>query len=488
LEKIASKNSFLSNVIKLGIAPIISQSLSFFLMPVISRLYTPTYFGYFNIYSSFTDPLSSIANLGYHQAILIPKSDKKAITIFYLSLISLIIFSLMISVLITIIPINQTTFFDYQKYGYIITLAPFSILLQGLNMSFLGLNQRLESYTEISISRISNPLINKVFVVIAGLVGFASTKSLIIGLLLGLLSSVIIQGSSSIYFILKYPKKIFTFQKIIDVAKDYKKFPLFVMSTDLLYRLGNSITVFLIAYIFSAEVSGHYGMSVMMAGIPSALIGSAISEVFYQKTAKIKIKGDAKTASENLLLILIKLSMLPFMILAVFSKDLFIVLLGESWTQAGIITSILSFQMFISFVMAPILQLSKVYDKQEYLLFSQILMLITSFFSIIIGSFFGGLKLTFLFFSISNGLVIFFFGLLTLRLIDISSATVVKIILKNLIKCVPFLILAILLRSYFLNSNLILVLISISILIGYFVYLYWIEKDLKALSKSIFVK
>ena len=92
-------NKFIKNVGLMAIAPIITQVLSFLIMPVVTRLYNPVDFGLFAIYASIIGPIGVFATMGYDSAIVIPKKDSDATNVFSLSLF----FTLLITFILTLI-------------------------------------------------------------------------------------------------------------------------------------------------------------------------------------------------------------------------------------------------------------------------------------------------------------------------------------------------------------------------------------------------
>jgi O-antigen/teichoic acid export membrane protein len=161
-------------------------------------------------------------------------------------------------------------------------------------------------------------------------------------------------------------------------------------------------------------------MAIMLAGIPTILIGSAIGEVFYQKAAEGFGKENKINFYEKLFSYLIKLSLLPFIILAIIAPELFSIILGENWGDAGIFVQLLSFQMFIAFIITPIISLSKIYNKQEYALISQILILVTSLCAIAFGGYIDNVYWGIFIMSIFTGLINFIFGVKILKVAGLS--------------------------------------------------------------------
>ena len=72
------------------------------------------------------------------------------------------------------------------------------------------------------------------------------------------------------------------------MAKRYKQFPLFSLPSALINVLANHLTNLLISSLFSVVTLGFYSLVQRMLGIPSALVGQSIGQVFYEEGVRIK--------------------------------------------------------------------------------------------------------------------------------------------------------------------------------------------------------
>jgi lipopolysaccharide exporter len=395
-------------------APFLTQVISFLLMPIIGRLYTPVIFGIFNLYGSLVGPISALSTLGYHQAIVLSQKKSSTEILTYGSLLFSILIAFITLAIIFFLPDNFWFHFSLESVKTYRWLIPISILFHGIHTTLSSLNQGNARFGTIAFSRVSNALINKFSIIILAILGYKTSGSLIIGTIFGALSMVVILGIPNL--------KLFT--NAIHLNREpfikYKNFPIFVLSTDFIYRLTNALIIYSLAYYFGEKVVGYYGMAIMLAGIPTILIGSAIGEVFYQKAAEGFGKENKINFYEKLFSYLIKLSLLPFIILAIIAPELFSIILGENWGDAGIFVQLLSFQMFIAFIITPIISLSKIYNKQEYALISQILILVTSLCAIAFGGYIDNVYWGIFIMSIFTGLINFIFGVKILKVAGLS--------------------------------------------------------------------
>ncbi len=465
-------------------SPIITQLISFILMPIIARLYSPAFFGLFNLFSSLSGPLLTFSNFGYHQAIVLPEKDEEASNILYGNIaISFIVSAVFIFVLWQI-PESlwaDLKIISVKEFWWVI---PFTVLFHGINSAFTVWNQRKTKFNFIAISRIINALINKVYILFVGYIGYATTGSLILGSFAGLFIMTFI---SAIPF-LKNKLFIPNFKEIIIVLKKYKKFPIFILSSDLVFRSTSSIIFILLVYYFSESDAGHYGMAMMLSAAPAILIGTAIGEVFYQKAAAEIENQNRQRVYVQLFNKLFKLSLFSFIVLGIASEQIFIIFLGQEWQKAGTFTSILCFQMFIAFIMTPIINLAKIYNKQEYVLLEQFLILIFSTVSIYAGAFFNNVVIAIILLSVTTGLINLFIGLAIFRVVDIPYNQIFGIVIKYILYSLPLSSLLFLSINYFHFSNVGILLIALFALSIHYSFVLFTDSDLLKIMRGIIKK
>jgi lipopolysaccharide exporter len=127
-----------------------------------------------------------------------------------------------------------------------------------------------------------------------------------------------------------------------------------LLPTALLDVFTLQLPYILIAMWFAAETTGQYRMAYSILGLPGALVGSAISQVFYKKFSAVW--PDA-TAAKALLVktwkVLALLGILPLLIVVMFGAELFSFVLGDVWWEAGLMASMLAPMVFVSLIHSP---------------------------------------------------------------------------------------------------------------------------------------
>jgi O-antigen/teichoic acid export membrane protein len=260
-------------------------------------------------------------------------------------------------------------------------------------------------------------------------------------------------------------------------AKRYRKFPIYNIITDLFARLSASISIFLFSAYFSKAVIGYYALSLAVLSVPMNFIGSAIGEVFYEKAASARNKGTLPTIVEKLFKLMTWVAMMPILLLAIIGDSLFSFAFGIKWTDAGVYAQILSFKMYISFVISPLSNLANILERQEAALILGVITTINSIVSILVGGYLNNIYITLIMLSTLDGLTFFIFGLVIFYILKISQKRIFFILLECFYICATLSIPLILAKLCFGSS--LPIHIVISIIICFIYYSIFLKRDVQ---------
>jgi O-antigen/teichoic acid export membrane protein len=113
--------------------------------------------------------------------------------------------------------------------------------------------------------------------------------------------------------------------------------------------------------------------------MPSALIGGAIGQVFFQQATKEKHEtGRAINSFNSTIKKLLIIGIPSFGILFFIVEDLFAFVFGEEWRIAGVYAQIVVPLFFVRFVVATVSNTNNIFELQKVSLIWQIILLILS--------------------------------------------------------------------------------------------------------------
>ena len=488
LNSASHKNTFAKDVLKMASAPLCTQILGIILMPIITRMYIPDVYGTFQLYASIVMPIAVFVGLGYSSSIVLPQKDEVAANMLFVSLS----FTLIITLL--------SILFIYFGSGYLLEwlkapglkaylwVIPVNVFAHGLYLSLRSWNVRHRNFGRIAASRISDAAVNKGVLIGAGLCGFATSGSLIAGRLVGSISMSSVLGARIWQNNAELFKRSIRWHSMLQGIKRYRKFPMYNLWTDLISRLAATVVIFSFSFYFSKTVIGYYGLCIAVLSLPMTFIAGSISEVFYQRGARARHDGTNGSLIEKLFSQMVKLGMLAFLVLAVAGEDFFAFIFGANWSEAGVYTQILTFQIFIAFIMTPANALANILERQEVLLVFHIVSIIVSGASVMIGGLANNVYVALCLFSLLNGLATLAFGLYMFKIGDVSLLKIFKMLSNCFVSCLPVISVIAAAKFFFDLSPLVLIaIITVSCMIYYGIYL---KKDevLRSAIQSVFKK
>ena len=355
------KGDFVKSVAVLMTGTVLAQVISYALWPIIADYYNQSQMADFNLYMRVISFIGALATARFEMSLPLPKSDSHSFLLFRLSL-KIAMITLLISGIAGLVyfwVVSGT--FNYFLFGLLSLLSAFFVVFINLGTNW---SIRKGQFSRISYSRITNSVVSNSLRLGFGLLHWGSF-GIIFASLLGYFTSSLgfvkdFLSNNILYKHLKSKRKTFA------LATEYREFPL-VSLPHVLIDLGRDLLVaFMIIYFFGKDVFGSYGFSLMMLSVPIAIIGQAISQVFFKQCSEIVNRGEAV---EPLLIqtmkTLIALSIVPFAILFFWGEPIFTFVFDAEWTLAGRLSEIMAVYMFFNFVISPISNLPIILNRQR---------------------------------------------------------------------------------------------------------------------------
>ena len=457
------------------------------LTPIVTRIYPPESFGLVNFMGSMIMIIGVFSTMGYHAAIILPKKNSDAhnlllLCLFFTFCISL--FSFLIVIIggkIILEKINIPSLADY------LILLPVFVFLHGTYMTLRFWKTRLRYFQNLATSRISEILARKSYQISTGYLFSGVSGNLIYAELVTSLIRNLVLLKGVRFKVWSF--KRMTFFKIIAVAKRYKKFPQFSLWSDLLSRLPFLIISFSIIKYFGEDLLGYYSLSLMVLSLPSKLISGSINEAFIPRIAEAKHQNKHTDLLENVYTRLVSIMLFPFLILGLFSDQLFPLVFGPDWVESGLIAKILLFQIFFEIIFSPSLSIVDIINRQEIKLIQNIFSILISIISLSFGVYYENFYIALWLVSILQGVLILILGIFVMGLIKFPFKLIFKKLSKDFFIC---LIIAILLvfTNIFFQPN-IFGLFTLIIFTTSFYYgqiLYFDRKLFESLFKVVTIK
>ncbi|MEO9347257.1 lipopolysaccharide biosynthesis protein [Acinetobacter radioresistens] len=409
----AIKNMFVKNLLKLTSSSVMAQLILIISSPILTRLYNPNDFGLFALFLSVLTILATLANLRYDQAIIIPKDDNKAKQIVYLCLCINIFIFIFIFIILYFFHKNIFSIFNIEELNNLYWILPFAILFIGIFQSFNYWLLRSKEFNQIARIKIQQSVVIVGFQLVFFRLG---ALCLILGHTIGQFFGVLVNG----FLFLKNNKLNLSGMK--QVGYEYKNFPIYSIWSALLNNIGSQLPVFLFTIYFSPAIAGLYLLTQRVIKGPLAIISQAVTQIFISN-----LRNEDHIIKNKILKInnfLTTIVIIPLAIVVVAGENIFSIIFGSQWKEAGTVAAILAPWIFIVFICSPISSLLEYKGMQKKYLIFQIYLFLFRLISIGLGVYlFTEYKHTLLLFSVISTLtwIGFLYFVMKVYNIELSS-------------------------------------------------------------------
>ncbi len=396
------RTSFAGDVLVLVVGTTLAQGISVLVSPILTRFFLPEAFGIAALFDSITSILTEVSCLRYPSAIMLPEADEEAANLLGVSIGVAIVLSLMT---VPVVWLGQSFIAEGLKAPALapyLWLVPPAMFLAGLYGTLRAWNSRTKQFSRLSTTQVVASAVASGAKVGAGFGGLTSERSLIGANVLGLASSTAILGGQIWREDGRSLLGSITWQGMFNGLKRYRKFPLLSTWTGLLNSLSWQLPVFMLAAFFSPAVVGFYSLGNRVARVPMNLVGISLSQVFYQRAAEAKRSDSLSVVVLQVYKRLVAFALFPMLLLSIVGRELFVVVFGPEWAEAGVYTQILSIYLFFNLVSRPLGQLFSVLERQEADLTVNVLLLVSRFSALWFGGRTGNILLTIALFSLSG--------------------------------------------------------------------------------------
>jgi O-antigen/teichoic acid export membrane protein len=327
-----------------------AQLIPILLQPILRRYYAPEVFGVYSVYLSIVGILAIVASFKYELAIILPKSDKSAINIFFLSLVINIVFSSLLFIVIFIWNKKIQNFLNISDdFAYYLFFIPVGIFCYNLYQNLNNWLTRKKKFFALTINKFIRRGTEGAFQLIFKYLKVP--KGIIFGDILGHISNLLSgfwQGRKSG---LNYSK--FSITRMKYVAARYSDFPKYNVIPSFMSACSFLLPAILLNKFYSSENTGYFDLSKMLLSVPLALISTSLTTVLLQSFTE-KYNENKSLIKELKLMFAIVFSICVFevVVIELFGVWLFKLLFGNTWGFSGEISRILVWAYALNFLVS----------------------------------------------------------------------------------------------------------------------------------------
>ena len=255
-------------------ANIVSQVIGLLVYPILTRIYRPEDFGLLNLFLSISGILVLLSTAEYYNAIVLPKSDRKAAGVVGLCALILIMTSVAVG---CSVPFARgiAYLFKAPELSSYWWLMPFSVLFGGgwniLNYWYI----RKQQFVRISGYQVSQSIFSSAGKFI-GRSGFLIIAT-VVGQFLSMCLSLILAARKGVIRLI-HPDRA----TIREVAKEYQNFPLYNLPRGFINLVIGQLPVLVLTPVFGTRLVGFWGMAVLLGFAPISTISRSLYQTLYQ--------------------------------------------------------------------------------------------------------------------------------------------------------------------------------------------------------------
>lgn len=397
------RNQFWRNLTIVAGGAALGQAASLLASPILSRLYEPADFGVLAVYAALTSIGGVVSTLAYQLAIPIPEEDEEAARLCVISLVCIAVVALLTACLALLSRRHVDAWVNIPGFAKYLWILPLGVAGLGTYEVLSQWAARTKSFAVIGKTSAQRSVLQVATQLGAGLAGLGAV-GLVAGQLLGQWSGT----SGVIRRLWQRDREKFRAVRLTDLpraARAYRRYPLFSVPAALLNALDANAAPLLFAYFFGEVVTGHFALGHRLLGVPFWLIGSSAQKVFFPAAAEAKHAGRLaeETYQTYRRLLCIVLPMVA--LLAACAPDLFSVVLGARWHEAGVYMQWLSVRTCFTLLVFPLMPLLYVMEKQAAGTLFNALQLVVRVAAIIIGTRFASPLLSIMLLGSCTGLM-----------------------------------------------------------------------------------
>jgi O-antigen/teichoic acid export membrane protein len=456
---------FVSNVLKLATGSAFAQGLGIVLAPFIARLFAPEAFGVAALFVSITYIIGVVACLRYDLSIVLPKTDEEGANLLGLSLFFVLIVSAAVALVVVVAGDLISDLLNSPQLKRYLWLAPIAVFVNGAFQALNYWNTRTKHFGRLSIARVAQAITTQTVKLTAGFAGYVSGGVLIVCAVLGSLVSAGFLGAR----VWREDRRLFRenvrWNKMTVGLKRYKKFPVYDTWSTLLNTVSRQLPTLLLAFFFSPTIVGYFTLGFALIGVPMTLLGSAIGQVFFQRSSEAHITGNLCYVVDNVFRRLVAFGLFPVLLLTVLGRDLFVVALGQRWEEAGVYVQILSPWMFFVFISSPMSTILRVLERQQTALYLDIVIFISRLLSLLIGGYTDNPRVALVLFSFSGALIYGWYSLYILHVSGVPWLSGLRSLLQYFMYCIGGVVLVLMLKLLSISSIILVVLAALLLLV-----------------------
>lgn len=322
----------------------------------------------FSVSMSIIITLGAIGACRYEAAVPIPAKREDALVVVQIGQICILAISILGLVITTLLPTQIAHLLNIPTASGVLWLIPVSAAILSGYQLLTQLAIRDRRYHATARRSVYAGATVAVVQLLLGFAG-AGVGGLLVGYGAGQLAGLVAMAVGAGAFSIWSRERRLPWDCIKATARRFRRFPLYSAPSALFNVLSLQLPIVLIALLYGAHESGYLGMTQRALGLPIALIGVAVGQVYLGELSNA-MKRDLSSAramfvrtSRTLLVVGLSTAIPIFF----FGPPVFARILGHEWAQSGQFAKALSVSLAAQLLASPLSSTLTLFERQRLL-------------------------------------------------------------------------------------------------------------------------
>lgn len=347
-----SGSSFVRAVATLSTGQLIAAALPLLAAPVLGRLYLPAEYGVLATYMAIASILGPISTLQLQNGIIAERSERRAEDIVRVCRWTAVPVAVGAALLAMALHQGTAGVDGYERGRGWLLLLPVSALLAAAVMPIAALANRRRRYADIAQIQVTVAIVTVAASISLGWLGWGVH---------GLLASYFLGQAMMLGLHLRLGGELMERQgrlsrrRAAAIVARHKGFALYTLPAEMVGNVNLQLPVLALSGLGAAATLGAYSRARQLIAAPLQLIGGSIAQVFRQRAAEqYHATGSCRRIFAQTFVMLAGAGLVPTLLLMALAPDIFRIVLGPNWTEAGELARVLAPMLYLGFVCSPL--------------------------------------------------------------------------------------------------------------------------------------
>lgn len=360
------KGGFARSVAILAGGTVAAQAVTAIAAPLLTRLYRPEEFGLLAAYAAILTVVGAVAALRYEMAILLPEPDDEpvAANLLAVSLLLTLATSLLTALVFPWLLRLRLLGAALESLWPYVWVLPIGLMGAGFTLALSNWAIRLRAFSHVSSTKVAQLSVQSGAQVALGFLPIGPLGLLLgdaLGRIAGLSALCRLAWQRS-----QAALRSISLEGMRQAARRYRRFPLFASWAALITAFSLQLPFLLMQAWYGAQVLGWFSLANRVIVLPLLLIGQGVSQAYMGEAARLAVQDPPALrrlylhCAQRLFLA----ALLPMAVLLLFGPELFALVFGEAWREAGLYARLMSLMLLTFFVAWPLSATSNVLEQQ----------------------------------------------------------------------------------------------------------------------------